>query len=59
MHDRRAKVDSRVDTTVVLRGVGDLGPFTPDNLTAGRHHTQFRDVDFDDGSLGQDTELSV
>lgn len=38
---RDKKGDSRVDTSVVLGGVGDLGPFTPDDLTAGRHHTQF------------------
>lgn len=49
----------RIDTALVLRGVGDLGPFSPDDLSVGGDHTQLGDVDLDDCSLGQDTELSV
>lgn len=49
----------RIDTSVVLGVVGNLGPFTPDNLAVGGDHTQLGDVDFEDRSLGQDTELSV
>lgn len=51
--------DLRVDTALVLRGVGNLGPFSPDDLSVGGDHTQLGDVDLDDCSLGQDTELSV
>lgn len=39
--------------------VGNLGPFTPDNLAARGDETKLGDVDFDDGTLGQDTQLSV
>jgi hypothetical protein len=49
----------RIDTAVVLGVVRNLGPFTPDNLAVGGDHTQLGDVDFEDCSLGQDTELSV
>jgi hypothetical protein len=52
-------INLRVDTAVVLGHVGNLGPFTPDNLTGGSDETQFGDVDFDDGTLGQDTQLGV
>lgn len=51
--------DLRVDTALVLRGVGNLGPFSPDDLSVGGDHTQLGDVDLDDCSLGQDTELGV
>lgn len=49
----------RIDTAVVLGVVGNLGPFTPDDLAIGGDHTQLGDVDFEDRSLGQDTELSI
>lgn len=49
----------RIDTAVVLGVVGNLGPFTPDDFAVGGDHTQLGDVDFEDRSLGQDTELSV
>lgn len=39
--------------------VGNLGPFTPDDLTTRGDETKFGDVDFDDGTLGQDTQLGV
>lgn len=39
--------------------VGDLGPFTPDNLTAGGNKTKLRNVDLHNSTLGQNTQLSV
>lgn len=51
--------DLRVDTAVVLGVVGNLGPFSPDDLAIGGDHTQLGDVDLDDCSLGQDSELCV
>lgn len=51
--------DLRVDTTVVLRVVSNLGPFTPDDLAVGGDHTQLGNVDLENCSLGQDTELCV
>ena len=39
--------------------VGNLSPFTPDNLTGSGDKTQLRDVDLDNGTLGQDTQLSI
>ena len=53
------KENLRIDTALVLRGVGNLGPFSPDDLSVGGDHTQLGDVDLDDCSLGQDTELGV
>lgn len=49
----------RIETAVVLRVVGDLCPATPDDLAAGRDEPKLADVDLDDGSLCQDTELRV
>ena len=51
--------NSRVDTAVVLGSVGHLGPFTPDNFTGSGNETQLGNVDFDNGSLGQDTQLGI
>jgi hypothetical protein len=53
------RVNSRIDTTVILGGVGHLGPFTPDNLTGSGNKTQLGNVDFDNGSLRQDTQLGI
>lgn len=49
----------RIDRAIVLRSIGDLRIFTPYDLSACRDETQFGDVDFDDGSLGQDSQLGV
>lgn len=57
--NRNDRSNSRIDTTVVLRGVGHLGPFTPDNLTGSGNKTQLGDVDLNDCSLGQDTQLGI
>lgn len=51
--------DLRIDTAVVLGSVGNLGPFTPDNFTGSGNKTQLGHVDFDNGSLGQDTQLGI
>lgn len=59
MHRVGHRGDSRINTTVILGGVGHLGPFTPDNLTGGGNKTQLGNVDFDNRSLGQNTQLSV
>jgi hypothetical protein len=45
-------MDIRIDCPVVLGSIGDLGIFTPYDLSACGDDTQFGDVDFDDGSLG-------
>lgn len=37
----------------------DLCPFTPNDLSSSCHHTQLTDIDFDDRSFGQNTELSI
>ena len=37
----------------------NLCPFTPDDLSSSCHHTQLTDIDFDDRSFGQNTELSI
>jgi len=39
--------------------IGDLSPFTPDDLTAGRNKTKLGDVDLNNCTLGQNTELGV
>lgn len=57
--NKNNRSNSRIDTTVVLRGVGHLGPFTPDNLTGSGNKTQLGDVDLNDCSLGQDTQLGI
>lgn len=59
INKRNYRSNSRINTTVVLGGVGDLGPFTPDNLTRGGNKTQLGDIDLNDCSLGQDTQLSI
>lgn len=56
---RNDRSNSRINTTIVLRGVGNLGPFTPDNLTGSGNETQLGDVDLNDCSLGQDTQLGI
>lgn len=48
---------SRIDTAVVLGHVGNLCPFTPDNLAGGGDETQLGDVDLDNGTLRQNTQL--
>ena len=48
-----------VDAALVLRVVGDLGVTTPDNLSTSSDKTKFADVDLDNGTLGQNTQLSV
>lgn len=48
-----------VQAAIVLGVVGNLGPATPDDLSTSGDQTKFRNVDLDDCTLGQDTELSV
>jgi hypothetical protein len=57
--NRNRRSNLRINTAVVLRGVGHLGPFTPDNLTGSGNKTQLGDVDLNDCSLGQDTQLGI
>lgn len=55
---RRKKKDG-VDATIVFGVVGDLSVFTPNHLTSGGGHAEFGNVDFDDGTFGQNTQLGV
>lgn len=48
-----------VDASVVFAVVCDLSPSTPDDLAACSDETEFGDVDFDDGTLGENAELCV
>ena len=48
-----------VQAAIVLGVVGNLGPTTPDDLSTSGDQTKFRNVDLDDCTLGQNTELSV
>ena len=58
-NDMRLNEQNSVQAAVVLGVVGNLGPTTPDDLSTRGDQTKFRDVDLDDSTLGQDTELSV
>lgn len=42
-----------------LRVVGDLSITTPGNLARCGNHTEIGNVNFDDGALGQNTELGI
>jgi hypothetical protein len=44
--------ENGVQATVVLGVVGDLCIATPDDLSSSSYETKFRDVYFDDGTLG-------
>lgn len=55
----RLDEQNSVQAAVVLGVVGNLGPTTPDDLATSGDKTKFRNVDLDDGTLGQDTELGV
>jgi hypothetical protein len=44
--------ENGVQTTVVLWVVGDLCIATPNDLSSSGYETEFRDVYFDDGTLG-------
>lgn len=48
-----------VDAAVVLAVVCDLSPSTPNDLAACGDEAEFGNVDFDDGTLGEDAELCV
>lgn len=48
-----------VQASVVLGVVCDLGPTTPDDLSTSCDQTELGNVDFDDGTLGQNTKLGV
>ncbi|KAI6759013.1 hypothetical protein HG531_014009 [Fusarium graminearum] len=48
-----------VDAALVLWVIGDLSVATPNNLSTSGDQTKFADVDLDDGTLCQDTELSL
>lgn len=49
----------RVDTTIVLGVVCDLCVTTPDDLASGSCQPQLRYVDFEDGTLAQNTKLCI
>lgn len=51
--------EDTVDAALILRVVGHLGVATPDNLSTSGDETEFADVDLDDGTLGQNTQLGV
>jgi hypothetical protein len=44
--------ENGVQATVVLGVVGDLCIATPDDLSSSSYETKFRNVHFDDGTLG-------
>lgn len=39
--------------------IGDLRPFTPDDLAAGGDEPELGDIDLDNSTLSQDAELCV
>lgn len=48
-----------VDAALILRVVSNLGIATPDDLSTSGYETKFADVDLDNGTLGQNTQLGV
>jgi len=40
-----------IDTSVVLRMIGDLRVFAPNHFSSLSNESQFGDIDFDDGSF--------
>lgn len=58
---KRQSLDKKnsIDTAVILTVVCNLSPSAPNDLASGCDKTEFRDVDLDDGSLCEDTELCV
>jgi hypothetical protein len=48
-----------VQTAIVLGVVGDLGITAPDDFAACSDETQFANVDLNNGTLGEDTELRI
>lgn len=59
MQTTRTLTEDSIYTPIVLRIVGDLGVLSKDDLSSCSDHTQLGDVDLNDGTLGEDTKLSV
>lgn len=48
-----------IDAPIVFRVICDLRVFCPNDSPTRSDHTQLADVDFDDGSFGEDAEGGV
>lgn len=50
---------NRIDAAIVLGVVSDLCILAPDHLAAWSDQPQLRDIDFDNGTLGDDAKAGV
>lgn len=55
----RAAENSRIYTSIILTVIRNLRPPSPYHLSTSRDQSQLTDIDLDNGSLGQDTQLRI
>lgn len=53
------RTQNGVDAAIIFGVVCDLGVFPENNLTSSSHHTQLRDIDFDNRAFSHHAKLGV